>query len=229
VLLLAADADPPLTLPPTQTIWDAVTFVRVLGGALSRLVVLSQYAPAQSFRNQRPAVYAAATAEMSAVRVSAWWSILGWLVALPPFGASCRQTPLHEGVTATAVLLMVVHFLALPLSRGAARAAFCVSARAGEAAQRLLGVTVTPTAPVATPAAIAGLPSLRFAADRGAADAAADLCAICLEGFEPWQSVAVLPCKHQFHHSCVSEWLSKYKGTCPLCNETLAEPSTPRW
>ncbi|ESN92658.1 hypothetical protein HELRODRAFT_153602, partial [Helobdella robusta] len=41
-------------------------------------------------------------------------------------------------------------------------------------------------------------------------------CAVCLEEYIPGQEVRILPCRHEFHKSCVDGWLIN-RRTCPLC------------
>ena len=50
-------------------------------------------------------------------------------------------------------------------------------------------------------------------------------CNICFEDFEPNVDVMTLPCKHEFHRACVSEWLLKERGMCPLCKLEVDEES----
>mmetsp|Transcript_33999 Transcript_33999/g.39986 ORF Transcript_33999/g.39986 Transcript_33999/m.39986 type:complete len:216 (+) Transcript_33999:380-1027(+) len=44
-------------------------------------------------------------------------------------------------------------------------------------------------------------------------------CSICLGRFQHGDNINILPCFHQFHASCIGEWLTKWNGTCPLCKE----------
>lgn len=47
---------------------------------------------------------------------------------------------------------------------------------------------------------------------------AADDCGICLE--KVIQEITMnsrLPCKHEFHTSCIRKWFQEGKSTCPLC------------
>lgn len=41
-------------------------------------------------------------------------------------------------------------------------------------------------------------------------------CPICLEEYVRREKVTVLPCKHDFHTRCVSEWARK-NPSCPVC------------
>jgi len=42
-------------------------------------------------------------------------------------------------------------------------------------------------------------------------------CLVCLSAFDEVDDVIALQCKHQFHRSCITTWLSEYRRTCPLC------------
>ncbi|ETV94221.1 hypothetical protein, variant [Aphanomyces invadans] len=44
-------------------------------------------------------------------------------------------------------------------------------------------------------------------------------CAICLELFEKKVLVKMLPCRHEFHHTCIDPWLEKQSSQCPLCKQ----------
>ncbi|KAI3417661.1 RING-type domain-containing protein, partial [Psidium guajava] len=45
----------------------------------------------------------------------------------------------------------------------------------------------------------------------------AELCSICLEEMKALNvEVARMPCRHVFHHTCISRWLST-SHLCPLC------------
>merc|ERR1712146_100774 len=46
-------------------------------------------------------------------------------------------------------------------------------------------------------------------------------CAICLDDFNLSESVKALPCGHYFHEQCASEWLTRWKNTCPLCKAAV--------
>ncbi|CAM1504202.1 Fc.00g017930.m01.CDS01 [Cosmosporella sp. VM-42] len=46
-------------------------------------------------------------------------------------------------------------------------------------------------------------------------------CSICTEDFKMGEDVRVLPCRHQFHPTCIDPWLINVSGTCPLCRFDL--------
>ncbi|XP_037893315.1 protein goliath isoform X1 [Glossina fuscipes] len=47
-------------------------------------------------------------------------------------------------------------------------------------------------------------------------DADSDCCAICIEAYKISDLIRVLPCKHEFHKSCIDPWLLEHR-TCPMC------------
>lgn len=47
-------------------------------------------------------------------------------------------------------------------------------------------------------------------------------CAVCRMEFEPEEEVVMLPCKHQYHGECISQWLKDRKvGAWPPCLPSL--------
>ncbi|KAF3569796.1 hypothetical protein F2Q69_00062110 [Brassica cretica] len=49
-------------------------------------------------------------------------------------------------------------------------------------------------------------------------------CSVCLEDFEPKETVMLTPCKHMFHEECIVPWL-KSKGQCPVCRFIILTPT----
>lgn len=49
-------------------------------------------------------------------------------------------------------------------------------------------------------------------------------CSICMDEVNIGEEVTVLPCKHWFHHQCVSAWLGEH-DTCPHCRKSISKPS----
>lgn len=41
-------------------------------------------------------------------------------------------------------------------------------------------------------------------------------CTICIEDFQDEETIKILPCFHQFHQSCIDDWLLR-KTNCPVC------------
>ncbi|KAG0473185.1 hypothetical protein HPP92_015042 [Vanilla planifolia] len=47
-----------------------------------------------------------------------------------------------------------------------------------------------------------------------------DECVICRMAYKNRDKLIILPCKHQYHKSCISRWL-KINKVCPICNEEV--------
>lgn len=47
-------------------------------------------------------------------------------------------------------------------------------------------------------------------------------CSICMDEVNIGEEVTVLPCKHWFHHPCVSAWLLEH-DTCPHCRKGITK------
>ena len=50
-----------------------------------------------------------------------------------------------------------------------------------------------------------------------AAGDSSNTCAICLDQYANGDKLRELPCLHQFHRSCIDEWLLSQTSLCPLC------------
>lgn len=50
-------------------------------------------------------------------------------------------------------------------------------------------------------------------------------CSICMDEVNIGEEVTELPCKHWFHHPCVSAWLSEH-NTCPHCRKGIKGEET---
>ncbi|KAG0279849.1 hypothetical protein BGZ95_012075 [Linnemannia exigua] len=50
-------------------------------------------------------------------------------------------------------------------------------------------------------------------------------CVICLEEFEDEAELRVLPCRHEYHVTCIDSWLTKRKKFCPICKRDICVPS----
>ncbi|KAI9246923.1 hypothetical protein BDA99DRAFT_526501 [Phascolomyces articulosus] len=57
-------------------------------------------------------------------------------------------------------------------------------------------------------------------------------CAICLEDYVDDDILRTLPCRHEFHTTCVDAWLTTHKKFCPICKHDICrkapESSTER-
>ncbi|GMP42531.1 hypothetical protein CsSME_00012242 [Camellia sinensis var. sinensis] len=51
-------------------------------------------------------------------------------------------------------------------------------------------------------------------------------CHICLVEYEEGDKIRVLPCRHEYHMSCVDKWLKEIHGVCPLCRCNVCEGVT---
>ncbi|KAI5068954.1 hypothetical protein GOP47_0015255 [Adiantum capillus-veneris] len=42
-------------------------------------------------------------------------------------------------------------------------------------------------------------------------------CAICLEDYRQGERLRILPCGHEFHETCIDQWLTTQRCFCPIC------------
>ena len=71
----------------------------------------------------------------------------------------------------------------------------------------------------ASEAAIEVLPKIKIAKEQLDDEGKAD-CSICMEPVNIGTEVTELPCKHWFHHECVTSWLKSH-DTCPQCRRGI--------
>jgi len=45
-------------------------------------------------------------------------------------------------------------------------------------------------------------------------------CSICLETYRSGQEVSILSCSHEYHSSCIKEWMMKNRS-CPMCRKDI--------
>lgn len=45
-------------------------------------------------------------------------------------------------------------------------------------------------------------------------------CSICLESYRSGQEVSILACSHEYHSSCIGEWMLKNRS-CPMCRKDI--------
>ncbi len=59
-----------------------------------------------------------------------------------------------------------------------------------------------------------------------AVDQSNNECPVCATEFEANKAVALLPCGHYFCKTCIQEWMSYEKCTCPMCRHDLKAAAT---
>lgn len=50
-------------------------------------------------------------------------------------------------------------------------------------------------------------------------------CAIRLEDYADEDELRILPCKHEFHITCIDSWLTTRKKFCPICKRDICAPT----
>jgi hypothetical protein len=75
--------------------------------------------------------------------------------------------------------------------------------------------------PPATQADIDALPRKNVSEDMLGEEHKAE-CSICMDEVNIGEQVTELPCKHWFHHQCVSAWLLEH-DTCPHCRKSITK------
>ncbi|KAH6629458.1 hypothetical protein C7974DRAFT_434019 [Boeremia exigua] len=87
---------------------------------------------------------------------------------------------------------------------------------------QLMEQTATNNAPPpATQDDIDALPKKQVSEDMLGPEHKAE-CSICIDEVNIGETVTELPCKHWFHHSCVSAWLIEH-DTCPHCRKGITK------
>lgn len=87
---------------------------------------------------------------------------------------------------------------------------------------QLMEQTATSNAPPpATQADIDALPRKKVSEDMLGPEHTAE-CSICMDEVYIGEEVTELPCKHWFHHPCVSAWLIEH-DTCPHCRKGITK------
>ncbi|KAI4972951.1 E3 ubiquitin-protein ligase BIG BROTHER-like [Hordeum vulgare subsp. vulgare] len=51
-----------------------------------------------------------------------------------------------------------------------------------------------------------------------------ETCTVCLSAFKNRENIITLPCKHNYHATCITKWL-KIDKTCPVCKYEVFGPS----
>mmetsp|Transcript_47871 Transcript_47871/g.55944 ORF Transcript_47871/g.55944 Transcript_47871/m.55944 type:complete len:154 (-) Transcript_47871:355-816(-) len=78
-----------------------------------------------------------------------------------------------------------------------------VSSTSGGEARRRKGTTVVPITTNSAPTTSTSTP--------------AQSCPICLEPYQPGDSVRTIPCFRAFHVHCIDSWLLESRAECPVC------------
>jgi E3 ubiquitin-protein ligase RNF115/126 len=87
---------------------------------------------------------------------------------------------------------------------------------------QLMEQTASSNAPgPAPPSDIENLPRKKVDEEMLGAEHKAE-CSICMDEVNIGEEVTVLPCKHWFHHQCVSAWLGEH-DTCPHCRKSISK------
>ena len=47
-----------------------------------------------------------------------------------------------------------------------------------------------------------------------------EVCTVCLDSLKPEAHIHTLPCQHQFHYECATEWFRR-SFTCPRCTQEM--------
>ncbi|CAG8553797.1 4730_t:CDS:2 [Ambispora leptoticha] len=50
-------------------------------------------------------------------------------------------------------------------------------------------------------------------------------CAICLDDYADGDELRIMPCKHEFHVTCIDSWLTTRKKFCPICKRDICSPN----
>ena len=52
-----------------------------------------------------------------------------------------------------------------------------------------------------------------------------EVCAVCLEPYSSGEDVKVLPCLHNYHPACITQWLLTHIR-CPVCKNSIFDGKT---
>ncbi len=67
---------------------------------------------------------------------------------------------------------------------------------------------------------IAALPTTVLTEDDKDDSGGAKQCSICMDDLKAGEKVTRLPCKHGYHHTCITEWLRNVSN-CPVCKAAV--------
>ncbi|XP_075236906.1 E3 ubiquitin-protein ligase RNF181 isoform X2 [Lycorma delicatula] len=68
--------------------------------------------------------------------------------------------------------------------------------------------------PPASKDAVKNLKEVEIRDDNG------EQCAVCLKNYSAKEIMKIMPCKHNFHSTCILPWLDK-TNSCPVCRHEL--------
>ena len=51
-------------------------------------------------------------------------------------------------------------------------------------------------------------------------------CVVCMTEYEVDELVQNLNCGHNFHHSCIKQWVDGARQTCPICRQDVSQTTT---
>ncbi|KAG8232113.1 hypothetical protein J437_LFUL011656 [Ladona fulva] len=64
--------------------------------------------------------------------------------------------------------------------------------------------------------ALSKIPTKHIKSDDKEMQGDGECCAVCIEPYKISDVIRILPCKHEFHKSCIDPWLLEHR-TCPMC------------
>jgi hypothetical protein len=146
----------------------------------------------------------------SAIYTAAFWGIFVVVMLC----LWCRNAKLINAFIVAAVTCRLKEFLQQRREERMLRATHERVARA----QARPDKSIQPT----PPEIIAALPVATYnpKATVGADDAEEELCVICWSEYVPGEVMTVLPCNHNYHKTCINDWLQR-QHRCPVCNGSL--------
>ncbi|WMV51355.1 hypothetical protein MTR67_044740 [Solanum verrucosum] len=48
-----------------------------------------------------------------------------------------------------------------------------------------------------------------------------EICSICLSEYVNGDTIGTLHCRHEYHATCIEEWLQRGKKNCPICRSSV--------